>query len=96
MGLRITGKKTFLDRKELGLFFVSNQQQDAKEFLTVLINWNESFDVLTSNKIINTKKCWNLDWGCTTTQYDKFNIIHFLQWPCFQIYSLVEDGSRPE
>ena len=34
-------------KKELSLPLVSNQQQDAEEFLTVLINKNESLDVLS-------------------------------------------------
>ena len=32
-------------RKELGLPFGSNQQQDAEKFLTVLTNKNENLDV---------------------------------------------------
>ena len=62
-------------RREVGLIFTDNQQQDAKEFLTALMSRHDFLNALTTNITLVTKKCRNPSCGYSTAQRDRRNFV---------------------
>lgn len=86
-------------RREVGSPFSRNEQQDAEEFLTALINKNNFLNVLTTNRTLVTKKCRSPSCGYSTAQDDRINFVRLYadqETKYVHINKLVEDCGKWE
>lgn len=84
-------------RKEVGLPFTRNQQQDVEEFLTALTSRSDFLNALTTNITLLTKKCRNPSCGYSTANRDTTNFVRLYtgqESKPVHIKKLVEDCSR--
>lgn len=84
-------------RKEVGLPFTRNQQQDVEEFLTALISRNDFLNALTTNIMLVTKKCRNPSCGYSTANRDTKNFVRLYtgqESKPVHIKKLVDDSGR--
>ncbi|KAG8183559.1 hypothetical protein JTE90_003904 [Oedothorax gibbosus] len=84
-------------RKEVGRPFSAKEQQDAEEFFSALINQNESLKALTTNVVLNTRRCRNRSCGHEITTGDLVNCIRLgTDRSSIHIKELIEEYSKWE
>ncbi|KAG8176865.1 hypothetical protein JTE90_027169 [Oedothorax gibbosus] len=84
-------------RREVGRPFSCREQQDAEDFLSALINQNESLKALTTNIVCNTRKCRNRSCGQEITTGDLVNCVRFgTDQSTIHIKELIEEYSKWE